>query len=136
MDAFEIRKLTTWTVIAVVDRVDSFNFDDLKSQLEKLLGRGEMHLVLDLEQAQFLSLPCIKYFAEVAGRLISGGGQFALLSPSEKLKRQINIFASLDEMKLFRTRRDLEKAGGQPVPFEKQAPETPDMEVPEANSLL
>ena len=136
MDAFEVRKLSTWSVISVVDRVDSFNFDDLKAQVEKLVGRGEHHLVLDLEQAQFLSLPSIKYFADVAGRLVKEGGQFALLSPSEKLKRQINIFASLDEMKLFRTRRDLERAGGQPVPFEKQAPESPDMESPEASPLL
>ena len=128
MEPFEVQKLTSWTVIAVVDRVDSFNFDLVKKQVEELLNQGERHLVFDLEQAQFLSLPSIKYLADVAKRLQTDGGQFALLSPSEKLKRQINIFASLDEMKLFRTRRDLERAGGQPVPFEKQAPETPDMD--------
>lgn len=135
MGSYRVQKQSSWAVITVFDRIDSFNFDELRAEVSSLVERGDKQLVLDLENAQFLSLPAIKYFASIAERLQGLAGQFALLSPSEKIKRQINIYATLDNMKLFRTRRDLEKAGGQPVPFERPTPEVPEVEPPQAKLL-
>ena len=120
MITFKIQKFSNWVVISVNDRVDSNNFVKLKQLINEKIDQGELSLVLDLESTAFLSLPSIKFFAEVASLISKKGGALALLTPSEKLKRQIHIYASLEEMKLFRSRQDLERAGGEPVPFEQQ----------------
>jgi anti-anti-sigma factor len=121
MSAFEVRKSTNWNVISVGDRVDSVNLRELQSQIDHLLQKRELYLVIDLRQAIFLSLPSIKYFAVVADQIGKLGGSLALLAPSEKIKRQIHIYASLEEMKLFRSWADLERADGEPVPFVRES---------------
>lgn len=121
MSAFEIRKSANWSVISVGDRVDSVNFRKLQSQIDHLLQKRELYLVIDLRQAIFLSLPSIKYLAVVADQIGKLGGSLALLAPSEKIKRQIHIYASLEEMKLFRSWADLERTDGEPVPFVRES---------------
>lgn len=121
MSAFEIRKSANWNVISVGDRIDSVNLRELQSQIDHLLQKRELYLVIDLRQAIFLSLPSIKYFAVVADQIGKMGGSLALLAPSEKIKRQIHIYASLEEMKLFRSWADLERADGEPVPFVRES---------------
>lgn len=107
-------------VVSVNDRIDAFNFGQLKVQVNQLIDAGELFLVVDLEATHFLSLPTIKFLAEAAKRLATRGGSLALLTPAEKLKRQIHIYATLEEMKLFRSREDLERTGGEPEPFGQQ----------------
>lgn len=120
---FNTQKFSSRVVISVLERVDAHNFEQLRSQIENMINEGELFLVVDLEQAHFLSLPTIKYLADVAARIGKKGGSLALLTPSEKLKRQIHIYATLADMKLFRSRQDLERDGGEPVPFEPQSPQ-------------
>lgn len=103
-----IRELHGWALISLQERVDSFNYDQVREEIEALIASGRTQLAVDLGRAKFLSVPSIKYLSTLAETLRSQGGQLALLCPSEKLKRQIDIYASLDKMRLFRTLKDLD----------------------------
>lgn len=118
----DVRKEGEWAVVAVVGRLDSFNFDSFCSRLSALIDKGHHQIALDLSQTKFLSFPSIKYLTKLAEELEQGGGAFALLAASEKLKRQIDIYATLNPIKLVRTPADLRnwKPGGprvdKPIP--------------------
>ena len=101
-----MRNHENWVLFSVEDRIDSFNYEEFKVQMENIVKKGSVNLALSLEQAQFLSLPSIKFFAGLAHQLEKQGGRFALVGAPEKLKRQISIFASLDSMSIFRSEED------------------------------
>ena len=105
--AWEIRNESDWVIISIAGRIDSFNFGEFKSLFHKLIQAGQKRLVVDLAQAKFLGLPTIKFLNEIALQLQETGGHLALLSASEKLKRQIHIYASLNPMRLVRSREEL-----------------------------
>lgn len=104
----EVRDMHGWALISLEERVDSFNYERVKTEIEALIAAGRTQVAVDLGRAKFLSVPSIKYLSTLADLLRSQGGQLALLCPSEKLKRQIDIYASLDKMRLFRTLKDLD----------------------------
>lgn len=108
---FEVKDMSSegkagWTLLRVSDRVDAFNYDDLMGRINQLIQDGRTKLAVDLERVSFLSLPSIRYLAQTAQHLHQVGGDFALVGPSEKIKRQIDIFASLDSMSLYRTNHE------------------------------
>lgn len=103
----EVRNENNWVILTVKDRVDSFNYQSFKSHIETALGAGNKNLAVDLSKAKFLSLISIKYICSVAEGLKKDGGHLALLSASEKLKRQFDIYASLDELSLAKSSYDL-----------------------------
>lgn len=103
-----VRELHGWALVSLQERVDSFNYDQVRGEIEALIASGRTQVAVDLAKAKFLSVPSIKYLSSLADVLRSQGGQLALLCPSEKLKRQIDIYASLDKMRLFRTLNDLD----------------------------
>lgn len=103
---FKIHDHKDWVVVSIGDRLDSFNISHLTQQVKELVGKGKSKLAFDLEQASFLSLPSIKFLAEVAEELRAKNGEFALIGPTEKIKRQIDIFATLNSMRLYRSKND------------------------------
>ncbi len=105
--AWEVRKEKNWAVVAVAGRLDSFNFNQFCDQLESLIKGGESCLALDLSRTKFLSFLTIKYLTNLAEELEASGGNFALLAASEKLKRQIDIYATLNPMKIVRNVSEL-----------------------------
>lgn len=105
--AWQIRTENEWAIIAISGRIDSFNFQAFKDQFHQLIQSGKTHLAVDLAQAKFLGLPTIKFLADAAQDLQRSGGHFALLAASEKLKRQIHIYASLNPMRLVRNLNEL-----------------------------
>lgn len=105
--AWQIRTENEWAIIAISGRIDSFNFQEFKNLFPELIRSGKTRLAVDLAQAKFLGLPTIKFLADTAQDLQRSGGHFALLAASEKLKRQIHIYASLNPMRLVRTMDEL-----------------------------
>lgn len=103
----EIKEYNDWVVISIENRIDSFNHQRITNEVSGVIEDGRKKLALNLERAQFLSLPTIKYFSKLAETLDKQGGYFALCAPSEKIKRQIAIFASLDGMNIYRSTEDL-----------------------------
>jgi len=107
--SFEVSKNKSWVIFSIKDRLDAFNYDQFKSEMDKIVKeKGDHNLALQLSQTQFLSLPTIKYFSGVAEEIVKKGGKFALVGVPEKLKRQIDIFASLKPMMVFRSEEDWE----------------------------
>ena len=106
--AFEISKNKSWVIFSIKDRLDAFNHQEFKSEMDKVVKNKSANIALQLTNTDFLSLPTIKYFSGIAEELSQTGGKFALVGTPEKIKRQIDIFASLKPMLVFRSQEDWE----------------------------
>jgi anti-anti-sigma regulatory factor len=87
-----------WWIQPLGERVDCFNQSSFKGDLEQKIESGNTKIALDLTQTRFLSFLAIKMLAKWADMLKERGGLLMLIGPSEKLKRQIGIYASLENM--------------------------------------
>lgn len=96
-----------WYVIELDGRIDSFNHETVQIQVQTAISQGRRFLALDLQRTHFLSIPTIKLLQTVAFSLAANDGELAMCSLSEKLKRQISIFGSLDGIRTYRTVNDL-----------------------------
>lgn len=106
-EPWEVKSEKDWVVVAISGRIDSFNQASFCDQVERLVSEGKRRVAIDLSHAKFLSLPSIKWLTNLAFELKEKGGDLALVAASEKLKRQIDIYATLDPMRLLRSKADL-----------------------------
>ncbi len=106
--AFEVSKNKTWVVFSIDERLDAFNSEGFKSEMDKVVKGKASNVAIRLKNTRFISLPVIKYFSSVAQELDRKGGKLALVGSPEKIKRQIDIFASLKPMLVFRDEEDWE----------------------------
>ena len=104
----EVTNEKGWAVVSIPDRVDAFNYEKFCSALNQAVADRDCDLAFELEGAEFMSFKSIKYISTMASELNNKGRNMALLAPSEKLKRQFDIFASLDGFDLYRSRSDWE----------------------------
>lgn len=100
-----------WKLIQMDGRVDAFNHEGFKERVQDVANQAGTNLVVDLQPVKFLSLPTIKFLCSLAQELNRQGRALALLSPSEKQKRQFDIFASLDDIRIAKTLSDLDSTG-------------------------
>jgi anti-anti-sigma regulatory factor len=98
--AFEVIHVQDWVYVPAPGRMDSFNFETTKRNLESLCQQTK-RVALDVSAAHFVNIPMIRFLHEMAKDLNRAGGRLALVGPSEKLKRQFCIFASLDQVEVF-----------------------------------
>lgn len=106
-----------WWIHTLGERVDYFNQGSFKDNLEAMIEKGGLKIALDLSQTRFLSFLSIKMLARWADMLKEKGGHFMLIGPSEKLKRQIGIYASLENMMVIKAQelpKEEPRAGGSP----------------------
>jgi anti-anti-sigma regulatory factor len=96
-----------WTVLIAKNRVDAFNHEEIRRDLDTLRSAGKKRLALDLSANRFLSLPMIRYCVELAASLAQDGGSFALLGCQPKTKRHFEIYGSLENILFFRFEREL-----------------------------
>lgn len=92
----ESNQKLTWAEVFVPSRIDAFTFKEFKNQVEEKLSSGEKFLAMNFTDTEFLSLLTIKFIISVAEELLNSKGQMALVGVSEKLKRQIGIYASIE----------------------------------------
>lgn len=104
---FEIKEYRDWLVLSVENRMDSFNFKTITKAVDQAIIDGQMKLALNLARAEFLSLPSIKYFSDLAKELEKKGGCLAICAPSEKIKRQVYIFTSPKFIHFYRSTEEL-----------------------------
>lgn len=98
-----------WARVELRGRIDSFNFNVFQSDVEAALNPLNKSVAFDVSKVQFISLRGLQYMDEVSQRLRDQGCRAALVGPSEKLKRQIDIYANLDHWEIFRTLTDLKE---------------------------
>ncbi len=87
-----------WVVVRLSGRIDSFNYDGISSKVQTLIRMGKKHLAIDLTEVNYLGLPSLRFFYQVASRLKNSEGQLALISPSQKLLNSIEV---MDHPKAF-----------------------------------
>jgi len=97
----EYSDLDFGVLVNVKERVDAFNFDEAKARFTQAYELGRKFMAIDLTQAPFLSLQSIKFIHSLAVELEGRGGRLALIGPGQKIKRQIDIFASLDPIDIW-----------------------------------
>lgn len=100
-----------WVVVTLPERIDAFNLPELKD-LAPDLKHGAKLLALNVKDTRFLSLPTIKILHSIACEIVRLGGRVVLLAPTEKIKRQIDIFASIEPMTIFSTIEQWEVSNG------------------------
>jgi len=87
-----------WGVFEIPERVDAFNFEDFSEQLISYIANKGPWVALDFSNTGFLSFNAIRFISEKADELLGNGGSLAIVGPTEKLKRQISIFATLENV--------------------------------------
>lgn len=96
----EVIRKNEWVYVPAPGRLDAFNFELTKKELERVASESKQ-IALDVSSAHFVSIPMIKFIHSLANEMLRRGGCFALVGSSEKLKRQIHIFASLDPLVIY-----------------------------------
>lgn len=94
--------------VLLPERVDTFNLKLVLDEVRDNLGRSNSELTVNLSQTRFLNLPFIKSLAEMAQSAQQDGKSLVLLNASEKVKKQIGIFSSLE---VFQIKRAVSKSG-------------------------
>lgn len=100
---FNVEQLRTWTVLSIQGRVDAFNVREMTTLLMGLAEEAPGALAIDLGEAEFLSFQFIRHISAVAESFLKKGVQLSLVAPSEKLKRQMEIFAKIEHMVIYRS---------------------------------
>ena len=103
----QIENIKEWTVLTPTNRVDAFNKSTFEDDINGVIGDGQKRVAIDFSNLKFLSYPSIKFLSAKAETLKKEGGTLALCSASEKLKKQISIYATLENMMVFRSKHDL-----------------------------
>lgn len=98
--ALEVIQKNNWSYVPAPGRLDAFNFELTKTELEALAAEAKQ-IALDVSSAHFVSIPMIKFIDSLARDMVRRGGCLALVGPTEKLKRRIDTFASLDQLTLY-----------------------------------
>ena len=113
-----------WTFVSLARRVDSFSYDRVTREVLKVVDEGKSFVVIDLSKTSFLSLPTIKFLATTAELLTAREGELVLLSPCDRTRRHIEIFASFKGMRCCMNLDEVEKGLVRPKeerPVEKAA---------------
>lgn len=71
------------------------------------MGVGSMNVAFELSQTRFLSFKAIQFLNQCAQQCRQTQRRAALVAPTEKLKRQIHIYADLEQWEVYRTLDDL-----------------------------
>lgn len=96
----ELIKKNDWLYIPAPGRLDAFNFENTRLELLQV-AEFEKQIAIDVSGAHFVSIQMIKFIHTLAKDMSTRGGRLALVGPSEKLKRQIHIFASIESLTFF-----------------------------------
>ena len=81
----------------VKGRVNSTNADGLQFRLEKALKDGEVNIVLNMRQVDFLNSTGVRVLLKTYKDAVTAGVKFAIEQPSENVKNVLGMVA-LDEL--------------------------------------
>jgi len=98
--ALQTTELKDWICVSAPGRWDAFNFVDSKTSIDSIVASTNK-LAINMSGIQFVNLPMIQYLYKVAVTLRNKGGAMVIIGASEKLKKQIRIFASWDHLQFY-----------------------------------
>lgn len=92
------RQFKKWMVVEVNGSVDALNTKLFVDPILAFVNEGKSHIAIDLSQTSFLSLPAIKFLQTTARMLAATKGGVAVVTPNERTKRHLEIFASFKDI--------------------------------------
>lgn len=107
--AWHIRREENYCQVTLMGRLDAFNYQDFVKELHSINISQVEEFAVDLRAVQFLCLPGIKYLSGLSEKVGQAGGLMSIIGASEKLKRQFEIFASLDDIDFFRDQAEMKR---------------------------
>lgn len=90
--ALHVSERNSWRVLTLTGRVDAFSDKRIFSNLRQVAAAASDPLALDLSGCEFLSLWALMEVGNWAQELKAQGRDFAILSPSDGVLKQLNVF--------------------------------------------
>jgi anti-sigma B factor antagonist len=81
------------SVIRIVGRIDSNTCPTFDDKLKEYIGANRHHIVLELDQTEFLSSAGVRAMISAQKALKPKGGQLVLANPSEKVRDVLKLAA-------------------------------------------
>lgn len=103
----QLRQQDSWVIVRLEGRVDSFNYELVSQKIAYLVRMGKTHIALDLQKVVFLSLPTLRFFAQVAQKLNAKSGSFTLIGCQSQLEEPLSLFNRNQSMTLVRSEDEL-----------------------------
>jgi anti-anti-sigma factor len=103
----KVRSYEGWDLVSGKVRIDASSNEELVAILKDLRTQGKRRIAIDLRGTRFMSYQAIRYCVDLARELSVIGGEFVLISPSEKTKRHFEIYGSLDRIRIVRSENSL-----------------------------
>ncbi len=100
-----------WKIVSFDDRFDSTNFERLRIRIEQILSSEDNLVVLDFSQLKYLSISAIRFVTYTAKYLKLKKGQLALVGPSDRICRHIEVYGTMENIRVFKSCQEILKAG-------------------------
>jgi len=107
-ETFPSRIENDWVFLEMPERLESQRHAIFREQVGRYMSEGRTYLAIDFSRARFINLPSIKFLTEIGEQLKAKGGALAIMAASEKIKRQFDVYGSLDQLKVIRRASELE----------------------------
>ncbi|MCB0411860.1 MAG: STAS domain-containing protein, partial [Bdellovibrionales bacterium] len=89
-------------IVKINGRVDAFNFEAFCQEILPFARDFSRLFIFEASRLEFLGLRTMKLLGEIAADRSQHGRRPFLISPSEKLKKQIAIYADIEDWEVFR----------------------------------
>lgn len=100
MAEIEVTKNSGVTLVEVRGRIDSMNASQLGTSLSEQIDNGEVHLVLDLANVDFMSSAGLRELVTALKKVKKASGDMRLSQPSARV-REVLEMAGLDTIFLI-----------------------------------
>lgn len=93
------KSIGTWAIFEINGTVDSIQTKVFVEALAEYINGGRKNIIIDLNQASFLSIGAIRYINQMSQYLSGASGRLLLMGANERIKRHIDIFVSWKDIK-------------------------------------
>lgn len=104
-----------WKVIALSGRLDAFCYKEIIESIDKQLASAPSKMVIDLAKVEFLNVSLIRFFIHSSKKLEKRNKTLVLVAPNDMVLRNLEIFASRNQLRVARSRNELEAVASLPL---------------------
>lgn len=97
-----------WTLIDLDGRLDSFNYEDIKSKLNTLIKMGKKQLILDLSGVHFIAVPNLRFIIQTSKSLQNQKGQLRIVGASKKILSHFDQVSGLNHIQAFSSFKEMD----------------------------
>jgi anti-sigma B factor antagonist len=79
------------SIIRITGRVDASNYAELESKLKHYIDNGQVNLVLEMDETDFISSAGVRVLISAQKTLKPRGGSLAIAQPSARVKEVLEL---------------------------------------------